>query len=283
MSTRKTKTAQRALAIVSQKQDVLSNDEKSIEETEENNESEGMLQAIYNKLDKLDGLERIEHKLDNLHDRVDLMEQRLCKLEDDNSDNQTAKNDVNTLKIATQELQKRLESIENRERQANIKLLNLPVTQGETKPVLYNKILEILKHINPQLTAENLLDAQRLTAARANSKLGQGLPDLPAGGQPSTSSQNSQRKEPPVIVKLSNINTAQDLLKNGNKRIKTYMNPQIRIVDDVSKITQEKRTSLLPKMRQLRAAGLFAIIPFSPVAKILYRQGNEWKTIFPEK
>ncbi len=35
-------------------------------------------------------------------------------------------------------------------------------------------------------------------------------------------------------------------------------------------------------MRQLIGAGLFAYIPFSPIAKLVYKEGAEWNTIFPE-
>jgi hypothetical protein len=45
-------------------------------------------------------------------------------------------------------------------------------------------------------------------------------------------------------------------------------------VDDVSKFTQEKGNTLIPKMKELRAAGLFAYIPFSSVAKLVYKQGH---------
>ena len=49
------------------------------------------------------------------------------------------------------------------------------------------------------------------------------------------------------------------------------------------KLTQAKKKQLLPKMRELRAAGLYAYIPFGPVAKLVYKQGDTWKTILPEK
>jgi DNA polymerase IIIc chi subunit len=97
---------------------------------------------------------------------------------------------------------------------------------------------------------------------------------------PGTSS--NQQRAPPVLVRMPNTSLIQDLLKQGNKQMKTFSIPNIRIVDDVSKQTQEKRAKLIPKMKELRSAGLFAFIPFGPVAKLVYKQGNEWKTIYPE-
>ncbi len=73
----------------------------------------------------------------------------------------------------------------------------------------------------------------------------------------------------------------QDILKVGNKTLQTVANPNVRVVDDVCKTAQEKCKSLLPKMKELRAAGLFAYIHFTLNAKIIYKQGDEWKTIFP--
>ncbi len=84
-----------------------------------------------------------------------------------------------------------------------------------------------------------------------------------------------------MLITLTDTWLVQDILKVGNKTLKTFANPNVRVVDNVWKTTNEKRKSLLPKMKELRATGLFAYIPFTLNAKIIYKQGDGWKTIFP--
>jgi hypothetical protein len=148
--------------------------------------------------------------------------------------------------------------------------------------VLQGKILEIFKHVNPQISSDHVIDIKRL-APRV--KLGQDIPKQSSAvtTQRAAPAGQTLQVSPPVLIKLSSISLAQELLKQGNKKLKTYSNPRIRVVDDISKITQEKRATLIPRMKELRSAGLFAMIPFGPVAKIIYKQDNEWKTIYPEQ
>jgi hypothetical protein len=173
----------------------------------------------------------------------------------------------------SQSIQKRLEALENKERQYNIKILNLPSNPVENQVQLHYKVVEIMKHVNPAMSSECVLEARRLFGARGKVGQGQGS---------SSSAENTSQRSPPVLVKLSSSTMVQEILKQGNKKLKSYSMPGIRIVDDVSKATQDKRATLIPRMKELRAAGLFAFIPFGPVAKIVYKQGDEWKTIFPQ-
>ena len=238
------------------------------------------LQDIFSKLD------RIENKIGNVHDRVELMESRLSKVEDDSQIIIDVNKDMSCLKNSNIDIMKRIEILENRDREQNIKILNLPVHPLETKTILQGKVIEILKHANPQITNNCVAEVRRLTA-RPN--VGQ---DDVTNARPSTSQQgaapgpsSNQRRAPPVppvLVKIPNSTLVQSLLRQGNKEMRTYSTPNIRIVDDVSKQTQAKRAELIPKMKELRSAGLFAQIPFGPVAKLIYKQDNQWKVIFPE-
>ncbi len=62
---------------------------------------------------------------------------------------------------------------------------------------------------------------------------------------PTSADESRAKGTPLVLIKLSNIGTVQAILKEGNKRIKSFNNNKIRIVNDVSKITQKKRKKLL--------------------------------------
>lgn len=236
------------------------------------------LQGIYKKLSgldkKLSGLDRIENKLDTLDSRLDLLEARVGKIEDENDseDVKQMHKNVEGLRNSNIELQKRIEILENKDRQVNVKILSLPVNSMETKPQLHGKILDILKHINPQISSANVSEVRRLQAR------GQ----APNVGQASASATISQ-VSPPVLVKMSNASLAQETLREANKKIKTYTLPTIRIVDDVCKTTQDKRATLIPKMKNLRKTGMFAFIPFGPVAKLVYKEGAFWKTEYPEQ
>ena len=283
---RKTKTSQKASTIVPKaietSSDQPSNANVETEKTDENDKQNITLEAIYNKLS---GLDRIENKLYTLGNRVEHLEQRVAQIED-NLDSQTEENPSATaFQETADDLQKRLETLENRDRQANIKVLNLPIigtNQVESNEQLKSKILNILKHVNPNLTAQNILELRRLHGRR---NVGQ-------TAEPTTNATNqqmsplvdefNQKRAAPVLVRLSSTNIALEILKIGNKRMKTYETANIKLVDDVSKSTQAKRATLIPKMKQLRASGLFAFIPFGPVAKITYKEGADWKNIFPE-
>ncbi len=87
-----------------------------------------------------------------------------------------------------------------------------------------------------------------------------------------TTSSTVSRDPPPVLIKWSN-----------HSEVQSNVNPNICIVDNASKITPEKRKQLIPKMKLLRDAGLFAYILFSPIARLVYKQGHDWCTIFPEQ
>ena len=242
------------------------------------------IEDVFNKLGGLDPrLDRIETKIDNLHSRVELIEGRVGKLEEleDEINEQfrpEIQKKISNLTVTQQDLQKRMEALENKERQFNVKVLNLPYHPQETKIQLQSKITELLKQASPLFSSENMIEAFRLGARQ---KLGQGQTE----GQ-SSQPQNEKNQQgaaapraTPVLVKLTSAALVQDLLKQGNKNLKQQ---KVRIVDDVAKSTQEKRAKLLPKMRELRSAGLFAYIPFGSTAKLVYKQNETWKTIFPD-
>ena len=266
---RKTRAALKALNAISSVKNNIENEaqtEKASANSVNTNVSNEAV-TLDKIFEKLSGLDRIENKLDNLDNRVDLLEGRVATLEDNFESYQDQNTEPTSLKNVTEDLKKRLEILENKDRQNNIKIINLPANPWETNDNLNSKILGVLKHVNPSLTAENILESRRLTA---RAKPGQ-TPEL---GQ-------AQQRPPPVLVKLNSATIAQGLLKQ-NKKLRYYATPNTRIVDDVSPITQSKRALLIPKMKQLREAGLFAFIPFGPVAKLVYKEGEVWQSIFPE-
>ena len=262
--TRKTKASSKQdPSVPDHSNDIVVNDEKENTGTEQS-KTEPSNQDI---LDKLSSLDRIENKIDNLNCRVVDLETRVSTIEDNSTSQAHEISEVNKniqgLKNDSTDLQKRVETLENRDRQHNIKILNLPANPWETKEQLLSKIKDILKHVNPEIPDDIIMEARRLAGPRATKV-----------GQPSTSSRTPG--PPPVLVRLDGAaTTVQDILKTANKKLRTYKNNSIRMVDDVSQITQVKRASLIPRMKELRAANLFAYIPFGPNAKIVYRENNE--------
>ncbi len=91
------------------------------------------LDDIFSKLSSLD---RIEDNLDNLHHRVNDIEQRVAGLECD-SDNHNGDIDVLRAEVegvkqtVNEDMQKRIEHLENKDRMFNLKMLNLPVNPWE--------------------------------------------------------------------------------------------------------------------------------------------------------
>ena len=100
---RKTRAAQKTTAIVSEEHGVLSNNADKVRDQDP---TEISLTTIFKKLGSLD---RIEGKLDNLHDRVQLVEERVSKIEDDSLDS-VSHEEISSMKNTAQNLQRRLET-----------------------------------------------------------------------------------------------------------------------------------------------------------------------------
>ena len=257
---------------------------KTTELSEAEEANQPTIQDVFKKLAALD---RIENKLDNLSNRVESLEERMAKVEDNQDDYQEVNKDITGLKNLAQTLQRSVENLENKDRLLNIKVINLPVNPFETTVQLQNKVIEILQHVNPTITSQNVTEVWRLPArGRFQQQVGQLAQQSQQIQQSSRSSygaENTPQRSPPVIAKLSSATLTQNILKIGNKKMKSFKDPNVRLVDDVSKSLQDRRSKLIPKMKELRNAGLFAFIPFGTTAKIVYKEGEEWKTIWPDQ
>ncbi len=121
------------------------------------------LADIYNKLSTLD---HIENKLDNLHNNVEGLDERIAALEC-NDDHNTGH--LDTVRAVIQgvkqtinsEVQNWLEILENKDGQLNIKLLNLAANPWETTENLQTKTHEVLSHIS-HFPAAHIHEMRRL-------------------------------------------------------------------------------------------------------------------------
>ncbi len=166
-------------------------------------------------------------------------------------------------------LQSRIEFLENQARNKNIKLFNLPSHYDQH---LSDKVFEILVHVYPTLVRNEVIQCRRLQANRNQ----HGSDGGPSANRPD-----------PVLVCLSSDVIVTQILRGANKQLRTrplvdHDCKGVRMTDDVSPYIHEQRKKLMPKMQQLRNDGLLALIPFSKTAKLIYRQGNVWKTIWPD-
>ncbi len=191
-----------------------------------------------------------------MHNRVEGLEERIAALECNNDHNtgtmDTVRAEIQGVKqTINSEVQKRLETLENKDRQLNIKLLNLPENPWETTESLQTKAHEVLSHISPVFPASHFHEVRRL-GGRGVMKQRQAHQDATRSTLADAS--NASSGPPPVLIKLSNHSEVQSILKVGNNKINSYVNSNICIVDDESKITLEKRKQLIPKMKQLRDA-----------------------------
>ena len=122
--------------------------------------------TLENICQRLSSLDRVETKIDNINERVESLEQRLSAVENDNDHHQgnidvlraemaSVKTDVNKLKqdraVNQNQLQSRVEYLENRDRCRNIKLLNIPIQANETPDKCKSTVIGVLKHIFPNL------------------------------------------------------------------------------------------------------------------------------------
>lgn len=241
------------------------------------------LVSIYKKLAILD---RIDTKLDNLQQQVQDVEVRLSAVENDYTELcgavDVTRADLASIQKSQQSLHKsdimkRLEALENDLRSKNIKIFHLPDPNQETDAVLtgeVQKVLNIALHFQ-ESSSSSTMDIQPnpdLALITSIKRLGKKV-------------QNNSRT---VLVSFSDESIVQRLLNSGNKAIRNHakknnLRQWVRIGDDVSLITQEKRKQLMPKMKKLRDDGLIALIPFSKTAKLIYRQAGQWHTIFPEQ
>ena len=250
------------------------------------------LDQISQKLEKLEGLDRIENKIDNLHNRVESLETRISAVENDHDDFtgnivslradlavvQTA---VSKLKSApTSQLQSRVEYLENRDRSKNLKVLNLPTVPNESIELLQSRVINIFQHVIPGLPASHVLKVVRLKSRSGVTSTQQPLRS--AVNQTFRDNEGAERGGAPVLVTVSSEDLVHKLLKDGDKKLKTYAQGTYKVVDDISQFTQEKRKLLIEKRDSLRRDGLVAIIPFTKTAKLIYKQGDKWHTIFPE-
>ncbi len=201
----------------------------------------------------------------------------------------SVKTDVNKLKqdraVNQNQLQSRVEYLENRDRCRNIKLLNIPIQANETPDKCKSTVIGVLKHIFPNLDESHVCRTMRLRPRSVQLQQNPAPMDL---GHHDPGQQQMMRGTDggggsAILVTLTSEDLVNKILKSGNKALKTYGNGQCRIVDDVSRYTQEKRKRLLEKRDKLRKDGLVALIPFTKTAKLIYRQGDQWRTILPEE
>ena len=154
----------------------------------------------------------------------------------------------------------------------------MPEDNLQTKNQCRTTVTEILSEAAPEL------------CLRENNQLGL-IKQVKRVGRPNTgrsSSWGNINRPRPIIVTLSDANVTADILKTGNKNLKRKLSndarlKEVRLVDDVSPYTQQRRKQLIPKMNELRRDGLIALIPFTKTAKLIYKQGQRWNTIFPEE
>jgi septal ring factor EnvC (AmiA/AmiB activator) len=132
---RNTRTAQKSGLSVPRQTESLATAPYS---KDDDQEKEVTLQDIFSKLGSLD---RIETKLDNLNDRVELLENRVSKIEDDSHQISDVNKELSGLRSNNMDLLKRMEILENKDRQGNIKILNIPLTPMETKTQLHGKVI----------------------------------------------------------------------------------------------------------------------------------------------
>jgi hypothetical protein len=87
----------------------------------------------------------------------------------------------------------------------------------------------VLTHVNPDFRQEQLCEVRRLKSANTAQKLVQAQQRAACNDAATQAS----RGIPPIIIRLCDSSLVQTILKNGNKKMKSYTNTNIKLVDDI--------------------------------------------------